>query len=48
MLAVTYAIYRLTCTYDLESVIVTVTFKVDGDKVEGLFFDSTNLRKISQ
>ncbi|MBE3037474.1 MAG: DUF3887 domain-containing protein [Chloroflexi bacterium] len=43
-----YAIYRLTCTYDLESVIVTVTFKVDGDKVEGLFFDSTNLRKVSQ
>jgi hypothetical protein len=43
-----YAVYRQTCTYDLESVIVTVTFKVDGDKVEGLFFDSTNLRKVSQ
>jgi hypothetical protein len=43
-----YAIYRLTCTYDLESVIVSITFKVDGDKVEGLFFDSTNLRKVSQ
>jgi len=43
-----YAVYRLTCTYEKEGVIVTVTFKVDGDKVEGLFFDSTNLRKISQ
>ncbi len=43
-----YAVYRLACTYELESVMVTVTFKVDGDKVEGLFFDSTNLRNISQ
>lgn len=43
-----YAVYRLSCTYELESVIVTVTYKVDGDKVEGLFFDSTNLRKASQ
>jgi hypothetical protein len=43
-----YAVYRLTCKYELESIIVTMTFKVDGDKVEGLFFDSTNLRKVSQ
>jgi hypothetical protein len=43
-----YAAYRLMCTYDLEKVIVTVTFKVDGNKIEGLFFDSTNLRKVSQ
>jgi len=43
-----YAVYRLACKYDLESVLVTATFKVDGDKVEGLFFDSTNLRKVSQ
>ena len=43
-----YAVYRLTCSYDLESIITTVTFKVDGDKIEGLFFDSTNLRKVSQ
>ena len=43
-----YAVYRLACSYDLESIIATVTFKVDGDKVEGLFFDSTNLRKVSQ
>jgi hypothetical protein len=43
-----YAVYRLMCSYDLEKVIVTVTLKVNGDKIEGLFFDSTNLRKISQ
>jgi hypothetical protein len=43
-----YAVYRLVCTYEQESVVVTVTFKTDGDKVEGLFFDSTNLRKVSQ
>jgi hypothetical protein len=43
-----YAVYRLSCKYELESVIVTVTFKVDGDRVEGLFFDSTNLRKVSK
>lgn len=43
-----FAVYRLACTYELESVMVTITFKVDGDKVEGLFFDSTNLRNISQ
>jgi hypothetical protein len=43
-----YAVYRLMCKYDLESVLVTVTLKVNGDKIEGLFFDSTNLRKASQ
>jgi hypothetical protein len=43
-----YAVYRLNCTYDLESVMVTVTFKVDGDQIEGLIFDSTNLREASQ
>jgi hypothetical protein len=43
-----YAVYRLNCIYELERVMVTVTFKVDGGKVEGLFFDSTNLRKVSQ
>ena len=43
-----YAIYRLVCQFDLESVVVTMTFKMDGDKVEGLFFDSENLRKVSQ
>ncbi len=43
-----YALYRLACKYELESVMVTMTFKVDGDHVEGLFFDSTNLRKASQ
>jgi hypothetical protein len=43
-----YAVYRLICTFEKESVVVTLTFKTDGDKVEGLFFDSTNLRKTNQ
>jgi hypothetical protein len=43
-----YAVYRLTCTYELEKVVVTLTFKEDGAKVEGLFFDSPNLRDVSQ
>ena len=43
-----YAVYRLPCKYDKESVIVTVTYQIDGDKIEGFFFDSTNLRKLSK
>ena len=42
------AVYRLNCKFDKESVIVTVTYKIDGDKIEGLFFDSTNLRKLGK
>ena len=41
-----YAIYRFACKFELEDVMVTITFKVGGDKVEGLFFDSVNLRKL--
>ena len=43
-----YAIYRFPCKFEKEDVIVTVTFKINGDKVEGLFFDSNNLRKVSK
>lgn len=43
-----YAIYRIQCPYEKEDVVVTVTFKVGGDQVEGLFFDSPNLRAASQ
>ncbi len=43
-----YAIYRFTCKYDQEDVVVTITFAVDGTKVDGLFFDSKNLRNASQ
>ncbi len=39
-----YAVYRLKCEYDKEPVMVTVIYAVDGDKMEGLSFDSTNLR----
>jgi hypothetical protein len=40
-----YAVYRLNCKFDRENVLVTVTYQTAGDKIEGLFFDSTNLRK---
>jgi hypothetical protein len=43
-----YTLYRLSCKFELEPVIVTVTFKTGGAQVEGLFFDSTNLRKVGQ
>lgn len=39
-----YAVYRLVCTFEKEEVIVTIVFAVDGRQVEGLFFDSPNLR----
>lgn len=39
-----YAVYRIRCTFELEDVMVTIVFKVDGNLVEGLFFDSPNLR----
>jgi hypothetical protein len=43
-----YAVYRFPAKYDNETVYVTVTFLVGGQEIEGLFFDSVNLRKASQ
>jgi hypothetical protein len=43
-----YAAYRFSSKYANETVYVTVTFLVGGKEVEGLFFDSANLRKVSQ
>ena len=43
-----YAIYRFQSKYADETVTVTVTFVIGGQEVEGLFFDSANLRKASQ
>jgi hypothetical protein len=40
-----YAVYRFPATYDDETVYVTLTFLIDGQKVEGFFLDSTNLRE---
>ena len=46
-----YAVYSFPCEYELEDVVTTLTFKVGGDKVEGLFFDSQKsaktIRKVS-
>jgi hypothetical protein len=43
-----YAVYRIICKYEQEDVVVTVTFKIDGKRIEGFFFDSPNLRTVSQ
>ena len=43
-----YAVYRIPAKYTDETVYVTITFLVGGQKVEGLFFDSVALRKASQ
>jgi len=42
-----YAIYRMICEFEQEDVVVTITFKIGGDEVDGLFFDSPNLRKLN-
>jgi hypothetical protein len=43
-----YAVYRIPAKYSNETVYVTITFLVGGQKVEGLWFDSAALRKASQ
>ena len=43
-----YAVYRFPTKYANETVTVTITFVIGGQEVEGLFFDSPNLRKVSQ
>jgi len=40
-----YAVYRFPAKYENETVYVTITFLVGGQKIEGEFFDSVNLRK---
>ncbi len=39
-----YALYRLRCRFEKEDVMVTIVFRVGGSQVEGLYFDSPNLR----
>jgi hypothetical protein len=43
-----YAVYRFPAKYADETVYVTITFLIGGEKVEGLFLDSANLRKADQ
>jgi uncharacterized protein YidB (DUF937 family) len=43
-----FSVYQITCKYEREDVVVTIIFKVDRSRVEGLFFDSPNLRTTSQ
>jgi hypothetical protein len=39
-----YAVYRLPCKFELETVTVSVAFFIASSEVEGLYFDSINLR----
>jgi hypothetical protein len=43
-----YAVYRIPARYTNETVYVTITFLVAGQKIEGLWFDSVALREASQ
>jgi hypothetical protein len=43
-----YVVYRFPAKYANETVFVTITFLIGGQKVEGLFFDSVNLRKAAK
>lgn len=40
-----YAIYQFPAKFEKEDVLVTITFAVGGNKIEGLFFKSPNLLK---
>lgn len=39
-----FAVYRFPCQYEKEEVTVTVVLPIDGTTVDGLFFDSPNIR----
>jgi hypothetical protein len=41
----TIAVYDYVCQFDREKIVFRVTFQIGGNKVEGTFFDSTNIRK---
>jgi hypothetical protein len=43
-----YARYSFPCEYEKEEVAVTFVFEVGGSLVEGLFFNSANLRSMTQ
>ncbi len=41
-----YAIYRFPAKFENETVYMSISFKVGGNQVEGIWFDSTNLREL--
>ncbi len=41
-----YALYRFPAKYERETVYVTLSFLVGGEKIEGLWLDSSNLRNM--
>jgi hypothetical protein len=43
-----YARYTFPCKYEKEDLAALVVFAVGGSQVEGLFFDSQNIRKLGK
>ncbi len=43
-----FATYHLTCKFSLEDVAVTISFKIGGTRIEGLYFTSTGLLKLTK
>ncbi len=43
-----FATYHLTCKFSLEDVAVTISFKIGGTQIEGLYFTSTGLLKLTK
>jgi Protein of unknown function (DUF3887) len=41
-----YAVYQYKCKFEKEDVVVTLVFPINGDKVDGLYFNSEALRAI--
>ncbi len=43
-----FAVYHLTCKFEQEDVMVTVSFKIGGSQIEGLYFTSTGLLNLTK
>ncbi len=43
-----YATYHVTCKFQLEDVAATISFKIGGTQIEGLYFSSTGLLKLTK
>ena len=43
-----YAVYTITCLFALENVTATVSYKIGGTQIEGLYFSSTGLLNLTK
>ncbi len=43
-----FAVYSLTCKFEKEDVRVTISYALGGQEIEGLYFTSVNLVKLSK